>query len=77
MGALSAMSSINRVLEKHGEEIRREYLSSSPLVADVELDNAVWGIKVLYVLRDGTVLEGPLLDIDELAEAYPDCEVGY
>lgn len=82
MGSISAMESINRVLEKHGEEIRNRYEEHIPaslkdVFKGVELENNLYSISVTWVFKDGTTLEGPALDIDFLAAQYPDCEVGY
>ena len=82
MGSISAMSSIDRVLEKHGEEIRKRYEEEVPAglkdVFDrVELGNNMYNIGVTWVFKNGSTLEGPAIDIDNLADEYPDCEVGY
>jgi hypothetical protein len=76
------MSSIDRVLEKHGEEIRGEYEEQVPEIVRpvfdrVDLENNTYSIVVTWVFKDGSTLPGPALDIDNLAEEYPDCEVGY
>ena len=78
MGSMSAMSSIERALERHGDSLRAELLkqAKSSLVKDVMLGNNVYEIDVVYVLADGTELEGRPIDIDELAGWFPD-EVGY
>ncbi len=81
MGGASAMSSIDRVMKAHGDEIMAELAEDVPhslsgLFKNVTLDNAVYGIKVQWEFEDGS-LEGPLMDIDDLAERYPDCEVAY
>ena len=44
---------------------------------DVRLGNNLHGISVTWILSDGFELEGQMIDIDELADQYPDCEVGY
>jgi hypothetical protein len=76
------MNSIERVIEKHGEEIRKEYEALvPPILKDVftrvDLENKVYIIGVTWVFKDGSTLEGPSIDIDDLAQQYPDCEVGY
>jgi hypothetical protein len=73
------MSSIERVLERHGEEIRAELLADAGtgLVRDVVLENNIYEIQVYYLLADGTQLEGRSIDIDGLAERFPDCEASY
>ena len=81
MGGLSAMNSIARVIETHGGKIREEWAQQVPesirsTFKEVMLDNALHGIKVSWEFEDGS-LEGPMIDIDELAEGYPDCEVAY
>lgn len=82
MGSSSAMSSIDRVLETHGEEIERELLQklsreTKRLVTDVQLENNVYEITVTAVLTNGTYLALRPIDIDTLAQDYPDCKVGY
>lgn len=79
MGSCAAMSSIGRVLERHGEEIRAELLENAGtgLVRDVVLENGLYEVQVYYVLADGAHLEGRPIDIDKLAERFPDCEVAY
>lgn len=82
MGSLSAMNSINRVLEKHGAEIEAEYLEQVPpafrdSIESVALENNLYSIQVSWKLADGTSLPGPEIDIDTLAGLYPDCDVGY
>lgn len=47
MGSVSAMSSIDRVLKAHGEEIRKELMESvkdSRVIEDVRLGNNLYGI---------------------------------
>ena len=75
MGGASAMSSIDRVMKAHGDEIMAEFAEGVPaslsgLFKNLELENAVYGIKVHWMFEDGS-LEGPLMDIDDLAERYP------
>lgn len=82
MGSISAMNSIDRVLEKHGKEIQQEYAALvpelvKPIFDHVDLENAVYVVKVTWVFKDGSTLEGPTIDIDDLGQEYPDCEVGY
>lgn len=82
MGSISAMNSIDRVLEKHGEEIRQEYEEQvpevlKPVFARIDLENNMYSIVVTWVFKDGSILPGPALDIDNLGEEYPDCDVGY
>lgn len=83
MGQSSALSSMNRVMESHGDELTREVTEQfkSPLIKEVfiGLVNSCYEFDVTAVLTDGTML--PLhvdgFDIDSLAERFPDCEVGY
>ena len=79
MGSISAMDSINRVLEKHGEELASELRERYPskLIRDFALENNIYSISVQAELTDGTVLDLEPYDIDKLAERFPDCEVGY
>ena len=81
MGDLSAMNSITRVMETHGEKIKEEWARQVPdsvrgTFREVILDNSLRGIQVSWQFEDGS-LDGPLIDIDQLADDYPDCEVGY
>ena len=82
MGSSAAMRSINEVIEAHGGEIREEWESQVPpalipLFERVELSNEMYAIGVTWVFRDGSTLPGPYIDIDALADDYPDCHVGY
>jgi hypothetical protein len=82
MGSSSAMSSIHRVIEKHGDEIRQDLITelveqTDGLVTDVHLENNIYEITVTAVLSNGKTLELRPMDIDTLAQDYPDCEVGY
>lgn len=81
MGSLSAMSSLNRVLENHGDEIRNELMETVPPsvrghLREIVLTNQIHHIASSWLFEDGG-LEGPSFQIDELAERFPDCEVGY
>jgi len=79
MGSASAMESINRVLERHGaelvEELRERY--PSKLIRRFCLDNNIYSISVEAELTDGTSIVLEPYDIDDLAERFPDCDVGY
>ena len=82
LGGLSAMSSIDRVIQTHGDEIKEEWAQYVPAFIasqfkQVTLENATYSIRVWWQFHDGETLPGPQIDIDELAERYPDCEVGY
>ena len=79
MGSVSASSSIERVLEKHSQELEKEQIDSAgtPLVVGVDLENNLYSISVTWKLSDGKTLPGPDIDIDTLAERFPDCNVGY
>ena len=79
MGSMSAMSSIDRVLAAHGDEILADLREQNPsaLIESFSLGNACYHIDVTAKLVDGTFLSLAPLDIDALAEEYPDCEVGY
>jgi hypothetical protein len=81
MGSCSAMSSIERVLDKHFEELHAEVLASLPesvtkIMKEVSLSNDIYHIGVTIEFEDGYVYLEPM-DIDALAERFPDCEVGY
>ena len=79
MGSTSAMESINRVLEKHGAELEKELREQYPskLIRGFSLENNLYSISVHAELTDGTCLVLEPYDIDDLAERFPDCEVGY
>ena len=82
MGSISAMNSINRVIEAHGNEIQEQYASDVPdAVRDqfecVVIENNVDSIGVSYQFKGGGTMQGPSIDIDYLAELYPDCDIGY
>ena len=82
MGSIAAMNSIHRVIQNHGDEIKATCLEDVPhsirqMIQTVELSNEVYRIDISYRLVDGGTLPGPALDIDTLAEDYPDCEVSY
>ena len=71
MGDLSAMSSIERVLERHGDEIREEWAQEVPealaeVFSQVILSNNIHEIQVEWEFRGGGTLPGPCIDIDLL-----------
>ena len=43
----------------------------------VVLSNNTYTIQVGWQFQDGSTLDGPSIDIDDLADRYPDCDVGY
>jgi hypothetical protein len=76
------MSSIERVIAKHGEEIRQSMTAelseqTRGLVTDVELENNIYELAVSAILNNGTRLDLQSIDIGTLAEDYPDGNVGY
>ena len=82
MGDLSAMSSIERVLERHEDEIMEDWASLVPkslagVFRKVILSNGTRCIQVEWEFRGGGTLPGPCIDIDILADQYPDCDVRY
>lgn len=79
MGSVSAMNSIDRVLEKHGDDILADLRLSNPsaLIESFALSNNVHSVSVTAKLTDGAELSLEPLGIDQLTEDYPDCEVGY
>ena len=82
MGDLSAMSSIERVLERHEDEIMEDWASLVPkslagVFRKVILSNGTRCIQVEWEFRGGETLPGPCIDIDILADQYPDCDVRY
>ena len=81
MGGLSAMYSITRVMNAHGDEMQREWEQRlpetlRPLFKCVALETKNYGIQVWWEFQGGN-LEGPLIHIDDLADLYPDCKVAY
>ena len=44
---------------------------------EVLLGNENYSLQIGYQFTTGEVLECPSLDIDSLAEMYPDCDIGY
>ena len=82
MGSIAAKRSIDRVLEAHGEEIRREWESQvppdlMPIFDRVELSNDLYAIRVTWAFKGDSILPGPVIDIDALIHEYPDCDIGY
>jgi hypothetical protein len=86
MGSMSAMASLHRVLERHGDELVAEVLASLPsavraLTPNIALENNLYALTVTasFPGPDGTTeyLVLDPYDIDDLAERFPDCEVGY
>ncbi len=73
------MESINRVLSRHGDELLRELREQYPssLISRFSLENCIYHIGAEAELVDGTVLTIEAYDIDELAERFPDCDIGY
>ena len=82
MGGIAAMNSINRVMEAHGDEIQQEWGKQVPdslrdTFSQVILEGKNYGIQVEWEFRGGATLQGPFIDIDELASRFPDCNVAY
>ena len=85
MGSLSAMKSLERVLERHGAELEREAQPAPPgtrlVYVGTVLENSLYAISVEHEFRteagEPVFIEGQPFDIDALAERFPDCEVGY
>ena len=85
MGSLSAMESLNRVIERHGDELVAETLAALPsavrsLAPTLSLETNTYSINVLATFDGESGRETMTLDpydIDDLAERFPDCEVGY
>lgn len=81
MGSASALSSMQRVLEAHGDELIQELKEqyNSKLVKDFSLgvDESCYGLTPTVTLIDGTVFVLEKYDIDDLADRFPDCEIGY
>ena len=82
MGSLSAVNSINQVLDTHADEIREELESQAtdtlrPLLKQALLSNHTYEIQVEWLFQDGNTLQGPSIHIDKLAERYPGCNIAY
>ncbi len=98
MGDIAAMQSIDRVMERHGDELVEETLAAHRPFLDAlgvvperatgllvnELTELVVDLVALdqqgrAIERDGVALSIPLrhYDIAELAERFPDCDVGW
>jgi hypothetical protein len=79
MGSACAMNSISRVIEKHEDEIVAELKEKYPsaLIKSFTLENRIYNIGVTAILTDDSSIDLEPIDIDDLAEDYPDCEVGY
>jgi hypothetical protein len=79
MGSISAMSSIDRVLEKHSHELLSELRESYPskFIKQFRLENQTYEVAVFAELTDGTTLELVSFDIDMLGDRFTDCDVGY
>ena len=82
MGAMSAMRSIDRVMQDHAAELQDELLSELPPnirleIHRVRFSNETYRIKCDWVTRHGEILPGPSYAIEELAERFPDSHVGY
>ena len=90
MGSVSAMESIQRVLDAHGDELTAERLEGwrrlvsriggEPDLARVTIQGELYGASVFYEYgsnSDGGGVAGVPFDIDELAERFPDCDVAY
>ncbi len=87
MGSISAMSGLERILERHHSELledARMYLpelNGLEVEPEVELDENLEGIGIVWVVNgigggEPIRLPGPVMDFDDLADRYPDCEVG-
>ena len=79
MGSMSAMESLTRVLENHQPELEQQLQERYPskLIRRFLFENNIYSISVQAELTDGTILDLEPLDIDDLADRFPDCNVGY
>lgn len=82
MRDMSAINSINRVIEHHGDAIAAKYREQVPeilrgLFIAVGLVNEIHALRITWDFWDGSFLQGPSINIECLADAYPDCAVGY
>ena len=82
MGGAAAASSINRVMTAHADEIQADWMEQVPeslrgTVRGIVLTAQNYGIQVEWEFEKGQTLPGPMMDIDELADLYPDCHVSY
>jgi hypothetical protein len=83
MGSVSAMDSIARVIERHGNELITEvWTDLPPEIKAIEgvkvvLGNNIYEIEVYLEFPSSSVMNLQSYDIDTLDERYPDCEIGY
>lgn len=82
MGSLSAVNSIDRVLQAHAAELKKDFMdqvppSLKPQVRSVILSNNTYSVQTEWEFQDGSTIPGPSIEIDELADRFPDCDVGY
>ena len=82
MGAMSAMRSIDRVIQDHAAELQDQLLSELPPNIQQEIhgvwfSNDTYRIRCDWVTRHGEILPGPSYAIEELAERFPDSHVAY
>lgn len=82
MGSVSAMSSIKRVLDDHRGELEAEVRAALPapvraLTPSIVLENRTYEVAVELGFSGGDRLSLSAYDIDELAERFRCCEVGY
>jgi hypothetical protein len=82
MGGIAATNSIARVIEAHGDEIQQEWAQEvpdqlKPPFRGVALSANNYSIQIEWEFDGGITLPGPVIDIEELADRYPDCNVSY
>ena len=82
MGDISAKASIERVINTHARDLIAKFMEdltpeAKATVVSVGMTNEVYAIETAWILDGGVTLPGPSIDIDTLADWYPDCNVGY
>lgn len=82
MGSVSAMNSIKRVLDDHASELEAEVRAALPapvrsLAPSIALENRIYEVAVELGFDGGERLSLSTYEIDELAERFRCCEVGY
>lgn len=85
MGSISAMNSIQRVLERHGPELVAEEQIGEPGTVleyrGATIEGGPYNATITHAFVDQNghtyLVTGRTYDIGELAERFPDCAVAY
>ena len=72
---------MERVMDKHSEELiaelREQYPSKLIKEYGLDISDDCYGLTPYVILIDGTRFDLLTYEIDNLAERFPDCDVGY